>query len=513
MSLDLHEKDEKHDHGVAVLTTEVDTGAALVAGNDDVLDEAEATRIRKKIDRNILPLMCVLYWIQFMDKTTLGSSAILGIQTAAHLTTNQYNWLGTIFYLSYLVFEYPQNLALQRFPVGKWMSINIFTWAVALMCHAACTNFAGLFVVRLILGMCEGSITAGFMIVSSMFYTRNEQTVRVGYWFLMNGTAQIISGFISFGSLHIKTENFEPWQWLMIITGILTLITAICFFLFFPDSPTNAWFLTPDERVKAVQRIKGNQTGVENKHFKKEQMIEALLDPKVWLFALFSALDNVPNSLTNQRSLIVSSFGFTNLQTTLLGCVDGLIEIVTIFTGVKLCARIPNSRAWVGMIYFLPNVLGVFLINFLPWDNKVGLLFSQWLTGIGTTGFVLALSWVGATTSGHTKKITTNAIMLSAYCIGNAAAPFMWQAKYKPRYHIPWIIIGICYICCIALLFAIRTLLKRRNDLREAEAADDTYEDVYVIKTLDNGEKVEVKVAKEFLDLTDMQNRDFRYVL
>ena len=29
--------------------------------------------------------------------------------------------LGTIFYLSYLVFEYPQNLALQRFPVGKWM--------------------------------------------------------------------------------------------------------------------------------------------------------------------------------------------------------------------------------------------------------------------------------------------------------------------------------------------------------------------------------------------------------
>jgi len=48
--------------------------------------------------------------------------------------------------------------------------------------HAACKNFAGLFVVRLILGMCEGSITAGFLIVSSMFYTRTEQTLRVGYW-------------------------------------------------------------------------------------------------------------------------------------------------------------------------------------------------------------------------------------------------------------------------------------------------------------------------------------------
>ena len=53
--------------------------------------------------------------------------------------------------------------------------------------------------------------------------------------------------------------------------------------------------------------------------------------------------------------------------------------------------------------------------------------------GVGTTGFVLALSWLSTVTAGHTKRITVNAVMLSAYCIGNAVAPFMWQAKYKPR--------------------------------------------------------------------------------
>ena len=111
-------------------------------------------------------------------------------------------------------------------------------------------------------------------------------------------------------------------------------------------------------------------------------MIEALTDPKTWLFALFAALDNVPNSLTNQRQIIVSSFGFTNLQTTLLGIVDGVIEIVTIWTGVNLAARIPNSRAYVGTLYFIPNIIGVFLINFLPWSDKVGLLFSQWIVGL-----------------------------------------------------------------------------------------------------------------------------------
>ena len=110
-------------------------------------------------------------------------------------------------------------------------------------------------------------------------------------------------------------------------------------------------------------------------------MIEAFLDPKTWIFALFSCLDNIPNSLTNQRQIIVSSFGFTTFQTTLLGCVDGTIEIVTIFTGVHLATRIPNGIAYVSALYFIPNILGCILVNVLPWSDKVGLLFSVWITG------------------------------------------------------------------------------------------------------------------------------------
>lgn len=179
---------------------------------------------------------------------------------------------------------------------------------------------------------------------------------------------------------------------------------------------------------------------------------EALRDPKTWLFALFSALNNVPNSLTNQGQIIVASFGFTYLQTTLLGCVDGVIEIITIWTGVHLAARLKGARAYVGAVYFIPNIVGVLLLNFLPWSNRTGLLCAQWLTGmtiylqdhsndltrvfkqgVGTTGFVLSLSWLSSVTAGHTKRVTVNAIMLIAYCLGNALGPFMWQEKYRPR--------------------------------------------------------------------------------
>jgi ACS family allantoate permease-like MFS transporter len=118
---------------------------------------------------------------------------------------------------------------------------------------------------------------------------------------------------------------------------------------------------------------------------------------------------------------------------------------------------------------------------------------------VGTTGFVLSLSWLSAVTAGHTKKVTTNAIMLSAYCIGNAAGPFMWQAKYKPRNHVPWVIIGVCYVVCPLLLLAIRGLLARENRKRDAEHAEgvtDEYDDVRVLVDDGKGELVERHVDR-----------------
>jgi ACS family allantoate permease-like MFS transporter len=118
-------------------------------------------------------------------------------------------------------------------------------------------------------------------------------------------------------------------------------------------------------------------------------MIEAFKDPKTWLFALFAGFNNVPNSVANQSQLIIVSFGYNILHTTLLGSVTGLIEIVAIFTSVTISSRIPNSIAWVGIANFVPCIIGVFLINFLPWHDKVGLLFSLWITSTHDVWLIL----------------------------------------------------------------------------------------------------------------------------
>ncbi|KAH0830676.1 major facilitator superfamily domain-containing protein [Lanmaoa asiatica] len=492
-----HNLTEKH-ATLAYLPTNIDAAASLIAGTHVDLTPEQALCLRRKIDWHIMPFMCGT--ITFMDKTTLGEAAVLGIEQSAHLNATQFNWLGTIFYFSYLIFQYPQNLALQRFPVGKWMSINIFLWAIILCSHAACTSFGGLFAVRFLLGICEGAITPGFMIVTSMFYTRAEQTRRVGYWFLMNGFAVIILGFIAYGVLHTHTPNFMPWQWLMIITGIITLLTSVLFWLFFPDSPTNAWFLTPQERIAAVQRIQVNQAGVENKLFKIEQFYETIKDPKTWLLAFFAAAACassihlrycilIRKPLTNQRQLIVAQFGFNDIQTTLLGCVDGVVEILTIFLGVTLASQPYVGRAYAGVLMYVPAILGAILVSTLPFSNKVGLLFSYWISIFAITPFTIFLGWVASITAG----ITTNAIVLCAYAIGNAVGQFMWKSQYQPRNHVPWAVITATNLASAVALLVLRYLYSRENKRRDHETRDDTY-DVAYIKT-ESGEERKVDKA------------------
>ena len=109
-------------------------------------------------------------------------------------------------------------------------------------------------------------------------------------------------------------------------------------------------------------------------------MIEALTDPKTWLFALVAILETIPGSVNNQLQIITVSFGFNLIQTTLLSCVNGVVMVVAILTCVTIASRIPNSIAWVGMAFYVLVLLGVFLVNFLPWRNKVGLLFAVWIT-------------------------------------------------------------------------------------------------------------------------------------
>jgi MFS transporter, ACS family, allantoate permease len=240
--------------------------------------------INCSLDLRIMPLMCIIYGLQFLDKTTLSYANIMGLKTSTNTTGSQYSWLGSMFYFGYLVAEYPASRLMQRLPLAKYTGVNIIIWGTILACIAACTSWPGLMVVRTFLGIFEASITPGFALFTSQWYRKHEQGARIGLWFSFNGVAQIVGGLVAYGIATATSSgqtSLAGWQIMFLWTGLVTAAFGVMLLIFMPDNPLKARWLTPREKVFAIERIRMNQQGVGNRHFKKYQFFEALKDPLV----------------------------------------------------------------------------------------------------------------------------------------------------------------------------------------------------------------------------------------
>jgi len=246
----------------------------------------------------------------------------------------------------------------------------------------------------------------------------------------------------------------------------------------------------------ALERIRVNQQGVGNKHFKWYQVREALTDPKTWLFVAYSCIADIPNGgITNYFSILLTSFGFTTQQSLLYGAPGGAIEVITLIGFLWLGDRY-KLRLFFGAVSVTISVLGILLVYALPDQLKIGRLIGYYLTQASATGFVVLLSLISSNVAGYTKKTTVSALYLIAYCVGNLIGPQVFQAKDAPRYTPALITIVVCWIICIFLLLAIWWVNVRENRRRDALTASPEYEHI---------------PNQEFLDLTDGENPEFRY--
>lgn len=151
-----------------------------------------------KINRRIVACMLGTYFCQALDKGTLSFSSIMGIQEDTHLVGQQYSWLGTILYMGVLVGEYPTNVLLQKLPVAKYLSANVFCWGVVIACSAACKNFGSLMAVRFLLGVFESCVQPSFIIMTSMWVSlRRADTLQFKTNALSGGEADSISSHYS----------------------------------------------------------------------------------------------------------------------------------------------------------------------------------------------------------------------------------------------------------------------------------------------------------------------------
>ncbi|KAM3566996.1 hypothetical protein ARSEF4850_000030 [Beauveria asiatica] len=106
--------------------------------------------------------MAVCYMFQFLDKSALSLTAILGIRQDLGISGSAYSWANSVYYLSYLIASYPAAALMVRLPTGKTIAASI----------------AGLLANRFFLGVTEAAVAPGLGVLISMWYKRSEQPLR-----------------------------------------------------------------------------------------------------------------------------------------------------------------------------------------------------------------------------------------------------------------------------------------------------------------------------------------------
>jgi len=451
----------------------------------------------------IPPLCAAVYFTQFLDKTSLNYASIMGLP----ITGQNYNLVSAAFYFGFLLFEFPTTYISQKLRVAKYLGVNIVIWGIVLMLQAVGSSFGVFFALRFLLGMCESCVAPILILIISMFYKKNEQASRISWFYVMNGLTQVFGGFVAYGISFYSGNRLVPYKIVYILLGGLAILVGISVLIWMPDSPVNAHFLTKEERIAALERVRDDQGGTENHHIKKEQIYEALFDIRTWLIVLSVLFTSIPNgALSNYSNIVIKSFGYTSKQTLILSTPAGVIAaLTTLFCGWYSDKK--GERQLPVIVALVPTILGsALLIGLNNSSKKGGLLFAVYL--IGTFGSALSTIYAynASNTSGHTKKSTVNSLTLVSFAVGNIIGTQIFQPSDAPEYIPAKIAIMVLLTAQLALSVLIRWINLRLNVKKRAKLAE--------IKQQNGWSDADVQREREkhaFSDLTDKQNMYFIY--
>ncbi|CAN3376005.1 hypothetical protein DIURU_003220 [Diutina rugosa] len=453
---------------------------ALAAEVSSSLEDTEYPT--RRVDLHILPWLCGIYLLQFLDKSLLNYAAAMGIKENLH--GSQFANLSTMFYGAYIAGEPVMAYAMQRWSLSKSLGVFVCCWGVVVACHCACTTYAQLMVVRTLLGIFESSSAVGLIYISSMWYSKKSQAARMGLWSSMAGVATIIGALLSFGFQYIHSPKFASWQILFLVMGVITCAFGVGVFWWLPDNVATASWLTSEQKYAVVAAIKANQTGSKCHVVKRNHIAELLWrDPLTWPYFFNILISQIVTGAIGTFSVTVTmSFGFTNKTSALLQIPVGALIIIVIMTSTLLVQF--GGYMVIIITMLIPSVVGAIVL--LCPVSKYGQLFGLYLLYSGSSSITLFYAWTMANTGGSTKKFARNVMTMVAFSVACIIGPQLFTGK---TYTAAKIVLLVTQSVAIPMVLGIGYMCHYLNRNRQREATGEY----------------------SLLDITDRENPEFVY--
>jgi len=395
------------------------------------VDTIAERQLLRKLDLWIIPPVMLLYLFSFIDRVNIGNARLYGLEEDLGLTGNQYQIAVSILFATYITTEVPSNLVLKKFGPARWLAFITTGFGIVATLTGIVPNFTGLVVCRLVLGALEGGLFPGLTVYLTLFYTKKELAMRIGYMFISSAIAGSVGGLLAYAIGFMDgAAGLRGWRWIFILEGIPTTALGIAVLFWLGNDPQSAHYLTVEERALAVRRIQ-SQTGhtKSSSQMHKEDVKAAFRDWKIWAFAIGQfGVNNILYGYSTFLPTIIRSLGkwsSAEIQALTVPCYTlGAI----FYLGVAwLSDRYQRRTIWV-VIFGLVAASGyAILISPAPGGVKY---FGCCVVGMGLYVIVgIPLAWLPTNNPRYGKRTVATGIQTT---IGNSAgimAPFVSTPK------------------------------------------------------------------------------------
>jgi len=245
------------------------------------MDESFERRTLAKVAWRLIPFLVVLYFFAFLDRVNVGFAA-LTMNADLGLSATAYGFGAGIFFLGYVLFEVPSNLALERFGARVWIARIMISWGVLAAAMAFVQGTTSFYLVRVLLGIAEAGFFPGIIYYLGCWFPARERARITALFLIAVPLSSVIGAPISTALLSLDAFGFAGWRWMFLLEGIPTVLLGFSVLALLPSRPADARWLSPEERAW----LQGACADAGAKHGHVGEVRRALLDPGVWRHGL-----------------------------------------------------------------------------------------------------------------------------------------------------------------------------------------------------------------------------------
>jgi MFS family permease len=155
--------------------------------------------------------------------------------------------------------------------MARYVPACMTLWGFCTLLHVYVRKRWQLVLLRVAIATLEAGFYPTTVSYLSLFYTRYEFAVRLGFFYGQSAVAGVVGGVLSWavfrkfpqhrdgpspGSEATIDGGWKSWEVLFVIEGLTTMAVALFGFFWLPHSADTAWFFSPQEREWAERRIR-----------------------------------------------------------------------------------------------------------------------------------------------------------------------------------------------------------------------------------------------------------------